>query len=299
MDFLAALQTFLRVAETGSFSAAAAERGVTQPAISRQITALEEQLATRLVERSTRAVTLTEEGRVLIPAAQQLVDSAEILRESVGRGRASPVGRVRLSVPVALGLSLSAQIGALLNRCKELSIDLVLQDRTSDLVGEGLDLEVRVGPVADSALIARRLGSTTAFLVAAPDYLHQRSPPFHPRELPEHDCIVYHRWGDDNTWWFSSPEGEISVPVHGRFKANNGEAVRRAALEGLGIALLSHLTCHRDIQEGRLQTMMPEFPPLRFPLWVVYPSRRNLPARTRFVIDFLADVIAADPAMSQ
>ncbi len=197
MDFIAALQTFLRVAETGSFSAAAAERGVTQPAISRQITALEEQLATRLVERSTRAVTLTEEGRV------------------------------------------------------------------------------------------------------APNYLRRRSPPAHPRELPEHDCIVYHRWGDDNTWWFSSPEGEISVSVHGRFKANNGEAVRRAALEGLGIALLSHLTCQRDIQEGRLQLIMPEFSPLRFPLWVVYPSRRNLPARTRFVIDFLADVIGADPAMKQ
>ena len=299
MDFIAALQTFLRVAETGSFSAAAAERGVTQPAISRQITALEQQLGTRLVERSTRAVTLTEEGRVLIPAAQQLVDSTEILRESVGRGRASPVGRVRLSVPVALGLSLSAQIGALLGRCKELSIDLVLQDRTSDLIGEGLDLEVRVGPVADSALIARRLGSTTAFLVAAPQYLRHRSPPMHPRELPEHECIVYHRWGDDNTWWFTSPEGEMSVSVHGRFRANNAEAVRRAALEGLGIALLSHLTAQQDIEEGRLQAIMPDFPPLRFPLWVVYPSRRNLPARTRFVIDFLADVIRADAAMAE
>jgi DNA-binding transcriptional LysR family regulator len=299
MDLITTMQTFLRVAETGSFSAVAAERGVTQPAISRQITALEQHLGTRLVERSTHAVTLTEEGRDLMPAAQQLIDSAETLRNSVGRRRGAPVGRVRLSVPVALGLSLSRQVGALLNGCKELSIDLVLRDRTSDLVEEGLDLEVRVGPMADSALIARRLGSTTAFLVAAPQYLRDRSPPTHPRDLQEHDCIVYYRWGDENTWWFSSPEGEMSVSVHGRFRANNAEAVRLAALEGLGIALLSHLTAQEDIRQGRLQSLMPDFPPLRFPLSVVYPSRRNLPARTRFVIDFLTEAICADPAMAE
>jgi DNA-binding transcriptional LysR family regulator len=298
MDLIAALQTFLRVAETGSFSAVAAERGVTQPAISRQITSLEQQLGSRLVERSTHAVTLTEEGRELMPAAQQLVDSAEALRNSVGRRRGVPVGRVRLSVPVPLGLSLSSQLGSLLDRCKELSIDLVLRDRTSDLIEEGLDLEVRVGPISDTALIARRIGSTTAFLVAAPRYLRDRSPPAHPRDLQEHDCIVYHRWGDDNTWWFSSPDGEVSVSVRGRFRANNGEAVRRAALDGLGIALLSHLTAQEDIREGRLELLMPDFPPLRFPLSVVYPSRHNLPARTRFVIDFLTEVLRADPAMA-
>ena len=298
MDLIASLQTFLRVAETGSFSAVATERGVTQPAISRQITALEQQLGTRLVERTTRAVTLTEEGRDLMTAAQELVDSAENLRNSVGRRRGAPAGRVRLSVPVPLGLSLSSQVGPLLHRCKELSIDLVLRDRTSDLIEDGLDLEVRVGPIVDLALIARRIGSTTAFLVAAPRYLRDRSSPTRPCDLQEHDCIVYHRWGDDNTWWFSSPEGELSVSVRGRFRANNAEAVRRAALEGLGIALLSHLTAQDDVRAGRLKLLMPDFPPLRFPLSVVYPSRRNLPPRTRIVIDFLTKVLRSDPAMA-
>jgi DNA-binding transcriptional LysR family regulator len=298
MDWISTLQTFLRVAETGSFSAVASERGVTQPAISRQITSLEQQLGVRLVERSTHAITLTEEGRDLMPAAQQLVDSAEALQNSVGRRRGVPVGRVRLSVPVVLGLSLSSQLRPLLDRCKELSIDLVLRDRTSDLIDEGIDLEVRVGPIADSSLIARRIGSTTAFLVASPGYLCNRSPPTHPRELHEHDCIVYRRWGDDNTWWFSSPEGNLSVSVRGRFRTNNGEAVRRAALDGLGIAILSHLIAQEDVRQGRLTVLMPDFPPLRFPLSVVYPSRRNLPARTRIVIDFLADVVRADPAMA-
>jgi DNA-binding transcriptional LysR family regulator len=298
MDLIPTLQTFLRVAATGSFSAVAAERGVTQPAISRQITALEQQLGTRLVERSTHAVTLTEEGRDLLARAQDLVDMAETLQNSVGRRRGAPVGRVRLSVPVPLGLALSSQIGRLLHRCKELSIDLVLRDRTSDLIEDGLDLEVRVGPIADSALIARRIGSTTAFLVAAPRYLEGRSLPTNPRDLQEHDCIVYHRWGNDNTWWFSSPEGELSVSVRGPFRANNAEAVRRAALDGLGIALLSHLTAHEDIREGRFSLLMPDFPPLRLPLSVVYPSRHHLPARTRIVIDFLTEVLRSDPAMA-
>ena len=299
MDVIAALRTFLRVADTGSFSAVAAELGVTQPAISRQLSGLEEQLGARLVHRSTHAVTLTEEGRDLIPSAQQLIDSAEALQQSVGRGRSKPVGRVRLSLPVPLGLYLSSRICQLLDRCEHLSIDLVLRDGVSDLVEEGIDLEVRLGPVADSALISRRIGSTTAFLVAAPRYLQGRTPPAHPRDLQEHECIVYHRWGQDDVWWFSSAaEGYVSVSVRGRLRANNATAVHRAALNGRGIALVSHILALEDIQKGRLQVLMPEFPPRSFPLSVVYPSRRNLPLRTRAVIEFLTEVVGADPAMS-
>jgi DNA-binding transcriptional LysR family regulator len=298
MDLIAALRTFLRVADTGSFSAVAAELGVTQPAISRQVSGLEQHLGARLFHRSTRSVTVTEEGRDLIHPAQQLIDSAEALQQSVGRCRSKPVGRVRLSVPVPLGLYLSSHIGQLLDRCEHLSIDLVLRDGVSDLVEEGLDLEVRLGPVADSALISRRIGSTTALLVAAPQYLRGRTLPAHPRDLQEHDCIVYPRWGQDEVWWFSSAEGNISVSVRGRLRANNATAVYWAVLNGRGIALVSHLLALEDIQKGRLQALMPEFPPRSFPLSVVYPSRRNLPLRTRAVIEFLTEVVRADPAMS-
>ncbi len=298
MDLIAALRIFLRVADTGSFSAVAAELGVTQPAISRQVSGLEQHLGARLVHRSTRSVTLTEEGRDLIRPAQQLIDSAEALQQSVGRCRSKPVGRVRLSVPVPLGLYLSSHIGQLLDKSEHLSIDLVLRDGVSDLVEEGLDLEVRVGPVADSALISRRIGSTTALLVAAPQYLRGRTLPAHPRDLQEHDCIVYPRWGQDDVWWFSSAEGNISVSVRGRLRANNATAVHWAVLNGRGIALVSHLLASADIQQGRLQALMPEFPPRSFPLSVVYPSRRDLPLRTRAVIEFLTEVVRADPAMS-
>jgi DNA-binding transcriptional LysR family regulator len=298
VDLIAALRTLLRVAEIGSFSAVAEERGVTQPAVSRQVSALEEHFGTRLVQRSTHAVTLTEEGRDLLPAAQQLVDSADALQESTGRRRSKPVGRVRLGVPVPLGLYLSSELGGLLNKHEELSIDLVLRDNVSDLIEEGLDLQICVGPVNDSALISRRIGATTAFLVAAPQYLSGRSPPEQPSDLQHHDCIVYHRWGRDDVLWFSSPEGNVSVPVRGRFRANNAEAVRRATLDGRGIALLSHLLVADDIRAGRLRSLMPAFPPLRFPLSVVYPSRRNLPPRVRTVIEFLTELLHADPEMT-
>jgi DNA-binding transcriptional LysR family regulator len=145
MDLITVLRTFLRVAETGSFSAVAAELRVTQPAISRQVTALEQQLGVRLVHRSTHAVTLTDDGRELIGPAQQVLDAAEVLQQSTRHRRRNPVGRVRLSVPAPFGLYLTSHIGRLLDRYEHLSIDLVLRDGISDLVEEGLDLEVRLG----------------------------------------------------------------------------------------------------------------------------------------------------------
>jgi DNA-binding transcriptional LysR family regulator len=298
VDLIAALRTFLRVAEIGSFSAVAAERGVTQPAISRQVSALEQHFGTRLVQRSTHAVTLTEEGRDLLPAMAQLVDSADALQNSTGRRRGKPVGRVRLGVPVALGLYLSSQFGVLLDRHEELSIDLVLHDGAGDLIEEGLDLQVWIGPINDSSLISRRIGATRTYLVAAPQYLSGRSPPAQPLDLQQHDCIIYHRWGRDDVWLFSTPEGDVPVSVRGRFRANNAAAVHRAALDGRGVALLSHLLVADDIRLGRLCSLMPAFPPVRVPLSVVYPSRRNLPPRTRIVIEFLADLLRADFAMS-
>src|ERR1700732_1047856 len=191
VDLIAALRTFLRVAQIGSFSAVAEERGVTQPAVSRQVSALEEHFGTRLVQRSTHAVTLTEEGRELVPAAQQLVDSADALQEATGRRRRKAVGRVRLSVPLPLGLYFSSRLDALLKKHDELSIDLILHDRLRDLIEEGIDLQVCVGQVTDSALISRRIGATPAFLVAAPNYLEGRGVPAQPADLQAHECIVY------------------------------------------------------------------------------------------------------------
>jgi DNA-binding transcriptional LysR family regulator len=304
MDLIGALQSFLRVAETGSFSAVAKERGVTQPAISRQISALEEHLGTRLVHRSTQAVSLTEDGRELVGLAQELIDSAEALKRFSKHRRDRPVGRVRVAMPIPVGIYLSSLVARLLGRYEEISIEVVLRDTAGDLVEEGLDLAIHIGAIDDSSLIARRIGTTTAFVVASPAYLKGRKVPRHPRDLEQHDCIVHHRWGSDEQWWFGEdgvgkdPPVDLSVSVRGRFSANNAEAVHRAALNGHGIALLSHLLVTKDIENGRLRRLLEEYPCRRYPLYIVYPSRRALPPRTRVVIDFLTEVLSEDPVMS-
>ena len=302
MDLISNLQSFLRVAETGSFSAVAAQRGVTQPAISRQVSALEEYLGAQLVQRSTQAVTLTEEGRNLLTPAQELVDAAEGIRHRTGRGLHEPVGSVRVALPVPLGLYLSDRIGALLGRFGELSIELVLRDHLGNLVEEGLDLAVVVGAVEDASLICRRVGSTSALVVAAPQYLAGRPLPRQPRDLAAHDCLVHRRRGSDDVWRFTdtrpaSPddERELAVTVSGRFCADNEAAAYRAALSGQGIACLSHLLVMDDLDSGRLCRLLPDHQCRRQPIFITYSSRRRLPHRTRAVMDFLIELIQDEP----
>lgn len=304
MDLISSLQSFLRVAETGSFSAVAAQRGVTQPAISRQVGALEEYLGAQLVQRSTQAVTLTEEGRSLLTAAQELVDAAEGIRHMTGRGLREPVGSVRVALPSPLGLYLSDRIGSLLSRYSELSIELVMREHAGGLVEEGLDLAVVAGTVEDSSLICRRVGSASAFVVAAPQYLAGRPLPRAPRDLAGHDCIVHRSRNTDDAWWFTDTrkpstddERECAVAVSGRLRTDSESAVYRAAISGQGIAYLSHLLVMDDIASGQLCRLLPDYECRRQPLYITYASRRRLPHRTRAVMDFLVKLIQEDPHM--
>lgn len=298
MNLISAVDSFLRVAQTGSFSLVASERGVTQPAISRHISAVEKYYGVRLVHRSTSGVCLTEEGRDFLPAAQQLLDAAQVLEHLAGHRKGKAVGRVRLSVPDSLGVHLSAHLGALLRCHEELAIDLVLYDGISDLIESGLDLEVRIGPILDTSLVARRIGTTSAFLVAAPDYMEGRQPPKHPHELEHFDCITYSRCLQDDTWWFQGPVGKFCVEVPCRLRASSATAVHQAVLASVGVGMLSHLAVASDIEAGRLLILLDKYPPLRLPIYLVYPSRSYVPMRTRIVIDFLMDVLQSDAFMS-
>jgi DNA-binding transcriptional LysR family regulator len=303
MDLIAALQTFLRVAEKGSFSAVAAERGVTQPAVSRQVAALEEHLGTRLVQRTTQAVSLTEEGRDLVPKAQELIDAADTMLEVAKHRRGKPVGSVRVAMSVAMGTYVSGKIDTLLDQHDELSLELVVRDGNGNLIEEGLDLEIRMGVVEDATLISRRIGTAMPYIIASPAYLRGRTHPSHPSDLERYECIVHNRFGNDDVWWFtdttSSPPGgeELPVNVRGRFSSNSSSAIHRAALAGRGIAALSYLLVSDDVDAGRLVRLLPSFQFRRRPLYVVYPSRRSLPTRTRVVIDWLIKTLSDDPQL--
>jgi DNA-binding transcriptional LysR family regulator len=297
MDIVGALRTFLRVAETGSFSAAALDLKLTQPAVSRQISTLETHLGVRLLHRSTTALALTSEGERIIPMALKVVEAVEALGE-VASPAGTVSGKVRLSLPAPLGLFMSDRLGALLDRHPGLHLDLMFRERPSDLVGEGIDVEVRLGPVNDAGLIGRRIGWTTAFLVAAPSYLEKRSPPRVPEDLSDHDCICYRRGGDGHAWLFSSGAEDVAVRIAPRLVADNAVAVHRAALAGAGITILTHILALPDIESGRLVNLMADVPPARLPINLVYPSRRNLPLRVRTVIDYLIAAVRDDPLMA-
>lgn len=298
MDIVSALKTFLRVAETGSFSAAAIDLGLTQPAVSRQVAALEDHFNSRLLHRTTNAIALTAEGEQMIPMALRVIEAIDDLGDATCPETAIAAGKVRLSLPAPLGLYMSDRLSALLKAYPKLSVELICREEPSDLVGDGIDLEIRLGDIASGGLICRRICWTTAFLVAAPEYLQRNGTPGIPQEIEGHDCICYNRGGNGRSWLFSNGSDEVAVRVVPRLSANNPVAVRHATLAGGGLAILSHILVSADIEAGRLLNVMPDFPPARLPINVVYASRRNLPLRVRTVLDFLIDAVQEDALMT-
>ncbi|MCW3473854.1 LysR family transcriptional regulator [Limobrevibacterium gyesilva] len=299
MDLLAAFRTFVRIAETGSFSAVAREVGATQPAISRQIAALEDHLGARLLQRSTRSLRLTEDGTALLAHARLVLEAVEETEAAIGRRRSAPAGMVHLGSPAVFGrLYIAPRIGSLLGRYPELSVDLMLADDVVDMVQMGLDLSIRVGAVTDASLVARRVGSTASIAVAAPAYLARRGEPQHPADLTAHECIIFTRIAAPETWQFDGPDGTVPVQINGRLRSNSIEAVLEAALAGLGVALLPTWMLRDEVRAGRLKAVLKAWQPRRRAISVVYPSRRFLAPRTRAVIDFLVDEFRLDPVIS-
>lgn len=299
MDLLAAFKTFIRIAETGSFSSVAREVGATQPAVSRQIAALETHLGARLFQRSTRSLTLTEDGRDLLSHARLVVEAVEETEAAIGRRRTSPAGLVRLGCPGVFGrMYVAPRLHRLLALHGELAVDLSMSDSVVDMVQEGLDLSIRVGDVQDASLVARRIGSTTAIAVASEAYLAQHGEPQHPSELAAHSCIIFTRLASPQTWNFVSGEEKLAVEVSGRLRTNGIDAVIEAAAAGVGVALAPTWMMNADSAHGRLRQILRAWQPPRRAISVVYPSRRFLAPRTRAVIDFLVEEFRLDPMVS-
>ncbi len=299
MDLLAALRTFVRITETGSFSSVAREVGSTQPAISRQVAQLEEHLGVRVFQRSTRSLTLTEDGRDLLGHARLVLDTVAETEAAIGRRRGTASGLVRLSCPTVFGrVYIAPRIGALLERHPELSVELCIEDDVVDMVQQGLDLAIRVGDIADGSLVARKIGSTTAHTIASEDYLRRRGEPAHPTDLAAHDCLVFTRVDTPLEWVFQGADGHVSVTISGRFRSNGIEAVLAAVMSGLGVARMPLWMARDALQSGQVRRILSDWRPKPRPIHAVYPSRRFLAPRTRAVIDFLVDEFRLDPLIS-
>lgn len=289
MDLINGLHTFIRVVETGSFSAVAREENTSQSAVTRQVAQLEEHFGVRLLHRTTRKLSLTDEGQDLVIRARHLLEEAEDLEDTFGKNGGTPTGLVRVGVPVGAGILLVSGIAALLQRYPGLALEMVVSEQAEDLVAERLDLALRFSQPADTSLVARALTTLGSTAVAAPAYLERHGAPSVPADLVNHTCILHDIGPDSHHWVFNGPNGFEDVEITSTFRSNNSLIARQIAVSGYGIALLGDPLTINDVRAGRLYRLLPGYEARRRQSFLVYPSRRHLPQRTRVVIDFLIE----------
>jgi len=299
MDRLVAMEMFVRIVETGNFSAVARQLGTTQPTISKQLTALEQRLQTRLLNRSTRSISLTEAGAAYYERCRRILDEVREAEGALGKLQSALSGTLHVNGSIALGqIFLTPLLLRFQRQYPELAIELSLSDRYIDLVEEGADLAVRIGRLADSNLVARRLGSTRRVVVATPAYLAAHGTPRRPEDLAQHSCLLYAYLSTGNEWSFNGPDGEIRVRVQGNFKANNGDAIRQALLANVGVAMSPDWLIHDKLESGEVVVLLPEFTPPPLDINAVYPSGRHVSTKVRTFIEFLQEEFRAIPAFS-
>ncbi len=291
MDLLGALGVLVRVVETGSFSAVARERELSQAAIARQVAQLEEHFGVRLFHRTTRKLSPTDDGQMLLGLARRVLDGVEDMETALGRQSASAVGLVRVGVTVPASRLLAQRLPSLLADHPGLRVELVVSDLFGDMIEGRLDLALRLGEISDASLVARRSANVVRVAVAAPSYIKRYGEPSDPADLAGHTCIVHNIGPDSDVWAFITPEGPKDIRVSGGFLANDLHAVRLAARTGYGIAYLGLLEVFDDLRNGRLVRILRDFPAAGLPLHLVYPSRRHLAPRTRLVMDFIWEQI--------
>jgi DNA-binding transcriptional LysR family regulator len=288
MDRITGLSVFAKVVEGSSFAAAARHFGLSPAMVSKHIVALEERLGARLLNRTTRRVSPTEIGRVFYERATRILAEIDDAEQEASALQATPRGLLRVSGPLSFGTrQLAPAIADFLAACPAIEIDVTLSDRLADLVEEGFDLAIRIGRLADSSLIARRIAPCLVVACAAPAYLKKHGAPRIPADLAAHNCLGYSYAALRNEWRFSGPDGVESVRVGGRLNANNGDILRLAALGGEGIILQPSFIVADDLTAGSLVPILPGYAPDELAIHAVYPHSRHLSVKVRSFVDFL------------
>jgi DNA-binding transcriptional LysR family regulator len=297
MDHLRTIQAFVRVAESGSFSQAARRLRSSKSAVSRQVAALEAELAARLFHRTTRSLNLTEAGRGYFERASRILADLEEANLSVSRLQAAPRGRLRVNAPMSFGfLHLAPAIPDFLSRYPQIEVDMIMNDRFVDLVDEGFDVAVRIGRLEDSSLVARKLAPIRRAVCASPTYLKTRGVPHSPDDLTAHECLCYSNVAVANEWGFTAPDGRPwPVQVKGRLSTNNGDALVAAALGGLGLVNQPTFIVGHHLQVGTLIAVLDEFVRQDLAVSAVYPHSRHLSPKVRAFVDFLVERFGPRP----
>ncbi len=292
LDDLAELRTFMRIAARGSLSAAARELGIGVAVVSKRLAALERRAGARLFNRTTRSLSLTDEGAALLAHVERALDEIGAAESRLARGREEPHGILRVSAPVSLGRRHLAPVAAELAAAHpRLSVDLQLDDRLVNLVDARVDVAVRIGEPQDSAAIMRKLADNYRVLAAAPAYLDAAGRPRDPQELSQHTLL---RYGDGvEPWRLEGPAGaSVSIDAPCRLRANSGDIVHDWALAGAGVMLKSCVDVWADLAAGRLERVLPDWRTATLPVYALLPSARYVPAKSRLFLDALGARIA-------
>jgi LysR family transcriptional activator of dmlA len=291
------MQFFMLVARLGSLAAAARAIDLSPPAASKRLAALEARLGVRLLNRTTRSLSLTSEGETYLQHAARILAEIADMEEAVSQGRSTPRGLLRVNATLGFGrTAIAPLVSAFAQRYPDVEVQLEVTDRPVDLVESGFDLAIRFGALPDKRLNARRIMSNRRFLCASPAYLERHGTPTGLAQLAKHRCII-HRQNDDayGIWRFAHHEHTEVVKVHGALSSNDGDIVLGWALDGHGILIRSGWDLARYLDSGRLRIVLPEFTLPTADLFVYYPSRRNQTIRARAFIDFLAEHFRPPP----
>jgi len=294
LDRFAALETFVSVFEAGSFSVAARRLNVGQPAVSKTIAQLEKRLGVRLLLRSTRGLTPTEAGQSFYERARRALDEADEADLAARGARAGLSGRLRVCAAVTFASQhILPRLQSFLDEHPELSIDIVLDDRSIDVLEEGIDVALRMGPLADSNMTARRIARARRLVLGTPAYFAAAGVPKTPAELNLHQAVVYSQNGGGNAWSFRRGSSEISVAVSGRVRVTAAEGVRAAVLANMGIAIASEWMFTPELASGAVQPVLTDWALPLLDLWAVYPAGRMASAKARAFVAFVEATLAA------
>ncbi|MNS21140.1 HTH-type transcriptional regulator DmlR [compost metagenome] len=289
-EAFALLPAFVAVVESGSFSGAARQLGLSKSVLSKKVSQLEQALGCQLIYRTTRSLTLTEAGERYFETVRHAVRLASDGEDAIGALQSAPRGLLRVTVPMVYGRRhIAPLVPEFLALHPEVQLQLEMSDTQQDLVAEGFDVAVRIGELEDSSLVARRLAPCLSTLCAAPAYLAQAGTPRTPADLERHNCLFYSLFRGGTQWRLHGPEGEVAITPRGNFEVNNSDAIHTALLAGLGIGNMPDFIVARDLAIGRLVPVLPDHALPEHGIWCVYPKRRHLPAKVEAWLAFLQE----------
>ena len=297
MDFVRALQVFVRVVEAGSFVRASEQLDTSNAAVTRQVAALEKHLGVRLLHRTTRKISLTSSGEAFLEKARDVLDDVAEAESIAGGHRAALAGVLRVSAPLSFGIGhLSRLLPAFRKRHPDLRLDIDLSDRVTDLAAEGIDVALRIAREPSRNLVARAIAPVRLVVCASPLYLRRRGAPSHPSELAHHETLSYSYLEAGDVWHFARPgEEAVSVQIKPSVHATNGDILRELALAGGGIVMQPSFIVGADLMRGTLVPLLQEWKSLELTLYAVYLSRRQLSPKVRAFIDHVVESVGKEP----